>query len=61
MSTTTMIRYQTTPETAARNRELIEQVLAALPAFQEFQHTIRDRLAVAPDRTAASELGSFHP
>lgn len=98
MSMTTVIRYQTTRETAARNRELIEQVfaalaelrpdglhyaayqlddgisflhvvttddgtdpLAALPAFQEFQHTIRDRLTVAPDRTAARQLGSFHP
>jgi hypothetical protein len=98
MSTTAVIRYQTTPESAARNRELIERVfaelaerrpdglhyaafqlddgvgfvhvvstedgtdpLAELPAFQEFQRGVGDRLAVTPDRAAATEIGSYHP
>jgi hypothetical protein len=93
---TAVIRYQTTPEAAGRNRELIARVFAELaehrpdglrytayqlddgvsfvhivstengtdaltelPAFEEFQRGLGERLAVPPERTAATVIGSY--
>ena len=93
---TTIIRYETRPETSRQNRRLVEQVfreladkapeglryavfeladgvtflhvvstedgaepLTALPAFAEFQRDARDRMTGAPERSAATLVGSY--
>jgi hypothetical protein len=87
-----VIRYQTTPEAADENQRLIEKVFAELAtvappglsytsfrladgvtfvhvvdgegvtdlvAFQEFQRTLPDRLAVGPTREDGTRVGSY--